>query len=139
VAALAKAHEVVKVIRPSVSQGDNVVDFLHGRQPAMLQAFLAQRVLSDVRRADFPPFGAVTLVGFRVAFVTVIVSVHSLLMLGAVTAIGQLRTAGEPARLLRTSRHSRHLHSDKAKALQDFSCKAYFIHFSDYTISHLIY
>lgn len=71
-AALAKAHEVVKVIRPSVSQGDNVVDFLHGRQPAMLQAFLAQRVLSDVRRADFPPFGAVTLVGFRVAFVFVV-------------------------------------------------------------------
>ena len=65
-AALAKRHKVVKVVTAVVSQRNNVVDFLHGRQPAMLQTLLAQRVLHNVAVTNFAPFGAILPLIFKV-------------------------------------------------------------------------
>ncbi len=116
-ARLTQRHEIAFIVRPAVRKRTDMMTLRGWGQSALLKALLTQRVLTDVRPADFSPLGAVTLAAHRVAFVTVIVSVHSLLMLGAVTAVRQLRAAGVAARLLWLSRHSSHLHSDKVKAL----------------------
>ena len=116
-AALAKAHEVVKVACAAVEKGTDMMTLRGWRQPALLQALLAQRVFHYVAVTNLTPLGTVTLAALRVTLVFVVAVIHSFLMLGAVPAVRQLRTAREPARLLRTSRHSRHLHSEKVKAL----------------------
>jgi hypothetical protein len=64
-----------------------VVDFLCGRQLALLLTFLTERVRLDVAVTDSFPATTIALVGLGVAFVLVVLFVHDLLMLSTVLLV----------------------------------------------------
>lgn len=72
VTGLAKAHEVVLVMRAAFTDGKDVVDFLNGRIASLFKTAFAQRVLADVAVADPFPRTSVFLIAVCAARVPVV-------------------------------------------------------------------
>ena len=91
VTAMAQRHEIVGTAATTFGERKDVVDFLGGRQLALLLTLLAERVGLDEAVTDTLPASAVAFVGLGVPLVLVVLFVHDLLMLGTV-----LLTFSEP-------------------------------------------
>ena len=83
-----------------------MMHFLGGRQPAFAHALLTYRVRLDISCTYQPPSSTISLTGFRVALVSVILSLGDLLVLVAVASVGQSAATGIRTRTLRFSRHT---------------------------------
>jgi len=136
VARTTKAHQVRLVIRSSLGERNDVVDFLHGDVASGLQALLAERMLVDIPVTDSFPRPAVAFAGRVTALELLIVLFHHLGVLLAVDTVGQVRAAGKAARSFWFPWHKPRLLSGKEKALQVFparlggcACSRFFILF----------
>lgn len=72
VAGLAEGHQIVIPMRPTLREGDNVMDFLHRSQPSFLQTHLTQRMSRSIAVADSFPSPAILFVAVRRASVLVV-------------------------------------------------------------------
>ena len=98
---LAQRHEIVHVVGAALTKRENVVYLLGRSQLAMLLALFAERVCFDKAVAYSFPSTTVPFVRLRLTLEMIVMIVRLSLMLLAVKAIRQLRTAGVLARALR--------------------------------------
>ena len=89
------------IVGAALTEREHVMYLLSGRQLAMLLALLAERVCFDEAVAYSFPSTTVPFVRLRLTLEMVVMIVRLSLMLRAVKAIRQLRTAGVLARALR--------------------------------------
>ena len=121
VAALTQRHEVACIIRATVSQRHNVMHFLRGCQPTFPFTLLAQGMRLNVLQPCPAPCSAVTFVGIRVAFITVVIMLRGLPVIIAIPSIGQLTAAWIGARTLWFSWHA--LPPDTEESLRVFDLR----------------
>ena len=72
VATSAQTHQVAFCVRTASVDGQDVVNFFHGRQPPFCKASLAKRMCFDVPCTDAFPFPSILLVMVGAALVFVI-------------------------------------------------------------------
>lgn len=106
VTGLTQRHEVIRIVRTTAGERENMVDFLGRRQLALLLTLLTERVRFDVAVADTLPASTVAFVGLWVPLILVVLFVHDLLVFGAVLlAYGKPTAAGVGAGTLRFIGH----------------------------------
>lgn len=106
-AGTAEGDEIISIVRAAVSKRQLVMHLFGWLVDAMLQAFFAQRMLTDMAITDSLPRSAVPFLGFRVTAVVVVLVGGCLFVCRAVklTVIGKVRTARHTARPFRFTWH----------------------------------
>ena len=79
-----KSHEVTLLITSALGEGEDVVYLFGGSEPALFLALLTKRMRLNVAVTDAFPSTTVSFVGYRVAFILVVMFIHCLLMFGTV-------------------------------------------------------
>ena len=126
VAGFTKSHEIALLVAAAFRERKDVVYLLGGRKPALLLAFLTERMRLDVAVSDTLPGTTVPFVGGGVAFVLVVLFCNNLLMLGAVLlALSKPTAAGVGTWTFGFVWHWVHLLAGIKKALRDCSHKAH--------------
>lgn len=94
VAGLAKAHQVVPCVGSALRERNDVVYFLHRRQPTFLQALLTQWMRRSVAVTNAFPSSAVFLIHVRRTLILVVLPAGNGFMFLTVLTVRQVRTAG---------------------------------------------
>ena len=102
---LAKAHQIASVMSAALRDGNLVVYLFHRNKDALLEAPLAERMRLDITVTNSFPCSAVFFMHLRVTTLLLVVLLHQLAMLFAVSAIRQIRTAWVSTGLFRFSWH----------------------------------
>lgn len=107
----AKRHQVQLIVRPTLGERNDVVDFLHSDIPSVLQTHLTKRMLACVTMSDAYPSSAVLLVRVGTACVFVVLLRGKSLMLLAVLTVldSQPWTSACSAPAPWSPRHTNHL------------------------------
>ena len=106
VATSAQTHQVAFCVRTASVDGQDVVNFFHGRQPPFCKASLAKRMCFDVPCTDAFPFPSILLVMVGTALKFVIAVRRLALVLLAIGLVRKVGTARKCARLLRFMWHT---------------------------------
>ena len=104
-AALAKRHEISRVVSAAVCQRQDVMHFLSERQSAFLFALLTNRMRLDIELTNAPPSSTVPLACVWITMVFVVMSLVGLPVLIAEPAVGQPAAIWVRARTLWFSWH----------------------------------
>ena len=101
-----QTHEVALVMGAAPREGNDMVNFLGGRQLASFFTLLAKRMRRDIAVADTLPCPAVAFFSCRIALVLFVLLVSHLLMRRTIPPVRKCRTARVTARALGFLWHS---------------------------------
>ena len=114
----AQRHEVVLVTCPASRQRQDVMNLGSFRQPMLLLAHLAERMLGEECTPDLLPLPAISFLDFRATTVLIVLFDRELFMFLAVAFIRQPWAARIRTGFLWSLRHADHLFPGIRKALK---------------------